>query len=155
MRKHYAPPTAEQMDRLLAFLPLFERPDFVPALAQQVPEQLKGSFMAMQQEWATELAAFHQVIDEEGFAFSFAWSEWQEQAAATSQSETLNHPETLAQADLHDLCRLLTTHVRTWWWKLRFSANQLPSMVRCGHITRLLQRLDKIRQSEVPQTSTP
>jgi len=63
----------------------------------------------------------------------------------------VNHPETIAQADLHDLCRLLTAHVRTE----RFCANHLPSMVRCGHITRLLQRLQEIRQSEMPQTSTP
>lgn len=146
MRKQDAPPTAEQMDRLLAFLPVFERPDFVPAWDRQVPEELKGSFMEMEEEWAPELEAFHQAIYEEGFAFSFAWSEWQEQAAAY-----VNHPETLAQADLQDLCRLLTTHVRTE----RFCANHLPSMVRCGHITRLLQRLQEIRQSEMPQTSTP
>jgi hypothetical protein len=38
---------------------------------------------------------------------------------------------------------------------VRFGANHLPSMVRCGHITRLLQRLQEIRQSEMPQTSTP
>ena len=108
MRKHYAPPTTAQIDRLLAFLPVFERPDFVPAWDRQVPEELKGSFMEMEEEWAPELEAFHQAIDEEGFAFSFAWSEWQEQAAAL-----VNQPETLAQADLQDLCRLLTTHVRT------------------------------------------
>ena len=146
MRKHYGPPTAEQIDRLLAFLPVFERPDFVPAWDRQVPEELKGLFMEMEEEWAPELEAFHQAIYEEGFAFSFAWSEWQEQAAAL-----VNQPEALAKADLHDLCRLLTTHVRTE----RFCANHLPSMVRCGHITRLLQRLQEIRQSEIPQTSTP
>lgn len=39
--------------------------------------------MALEEEWALELEAFHQAIDEEGIAFSFAWSEWQEQAAAT------------------------------------------------------------------------
>lgn len=98
MRKHDAPPTVEQMDRLLAFLPVFERPDFIPAWDRQVPEELKGSFMEMEEEWAPELEAFHQAIDEEGIAFSFAWSEWQEQAAAL-----VNQPEALAKADLQAL----------------------------------------------------
>ena len=83
MRKHYAPPTPEQIDRLLAFLPVFQRPDFVPAWDRQVPEELKGSMIAMEEEWSEELEDFHQAIYKEGFAFSFDWTVWQEQAAAT------------------------------------------------------------------------
>ena len=67
----------------------------------------------------------------------------------------MNQPETLAQADLQDLCRLLTTHVRTWSWVVRFCANHLPSMVRCGHITRLLERLQEIRHAEGSSSPSP
>ena len=42
--------------------------------------------------------------------------------------------------------RLLTTHVRTRSRLVRFCANPLPSMLRCGHITPLPQRLQEIRQ---------
>lgn len=48
------------------------------------------------------------------------------------------------QADLLDLCRLLTTYM----CKEHFCEGHLPALVNCGHITRVPQRLEAIHQSE-------
>ena len=138
MDKPFTPPTPEQIDKLLEYLPVFQQPDFIPSTDQQVPEALRGSLMAMGQQWAPELSAFHKAIYEEGFAYSFPWVNWQDQA-----EEYVKHPETLAKADLVDICRLLTTHVR----KERFCEGHLPAMMHCGHITQVLERLQAIRHA--------
>jgi O-acetyl-ADP-ribose deacetylase len=138
MEKPFTPPTPEQIDRLLAYLPVFQQPDFIPSTDQQVPEALRGSLMGMGQEWAPDLSAFHKAVYEEGFAYSFPWVDWQDRAEAF-----VKKPEMLATADLQDICRLLTTHVR----KERFCEGHLPAMMHSGHITKLLERLQEIRHA--------
>ncbi len=136
MDKPFTPPTPEQIDRLLKFLPVFQQPDFVPSRDQQVPEALRGTLMAMGQEWAPELSGFHKAVYEESFVYSFPWVKWQDKA-----EDYVKHPKTLANADIQDICRLLTTHVR----KERFCEGHLPAMMHCGHIPLLLERLQAIR----------
>ena len=58
-------------------------------------------------------------------------------------------PDRLEQADLLDICRLLTTHVR----KERFCSGHLPEMLECGHISQVLRRLQAIRHAEGPATT--
>ena len=54
------------------------------------------------------------------------------------------------QADLLDLCRLVTTYV----CKEHFCEGHLPALANCGHITRVLQRLEAIRRSEEVSTES-
>lgn len=141
----FAPPTSIQIDALLRFLPMLEREGFVAAWRPrpQAPAQ-PGALLGFgdELEWAPELKAFHLAVYEEGFIHPFDWVRWNDQA-----ERYVSEPDTLQRADLFDLCKLLTTHVR----KERFCEGHLVAMVECGHIVDLLRRLQTIR----PASSDP
>lgn len=137
----FTPPGPAQIDALLQFLPVFEREGFVACWERSLPPGMELSPLDLDLAWeyAPELTAFAQAVYDEGFLYNFPWPEWQEQA-----EWYVNEPHRLEQADLLDICRLLTTHVR----KERFCSGHLPEMVECGHISQVLRRLQTIRQAE-------
>ncbi len=123
-------PSPEQIDDVLAFLPVLEREDFSPSRV----EMPQGQFPY--HVYSTELAQFHQAVNDGGFVFSFDWPAWQDEAA-----RYVEQPELLRSADLAVLRKLITVHVR----KDRFLEGHLPMMVQSGHIASLLRRLKELR----------
>ena len=77
--------TAEQLDPLLAFLPLLDPNAEHPTIHT-------GTFM--------------QAVYDNGLVIDFDWGQWEEIA------EQFLHPAVMATAALPDLVRLLTLHVR-------------------------------------------
>lgn len=142
----FTPPGPAQIDALLQFLPVFEREGFVACWERSLPPGMELSPLDLDLAWevAPELTAFGQAVYDEGFLYNFPWPEWQEQA-----ERYVNEPHRLEQADLLDICRLLTTPMR----KERFCSDHLPSLVHCGPITRPLKRLQAIRHAEGPATT--
>lgn len=124
-------PTLDEMDAVLAFLPVFEREDFSPAEPKAPPGHLPYH------AFSEELFDFLEALYEGGFVYPFAWLRWQDKARRYYEE-----PERLEQANLQTLRKLLTVHVR----KDRFFDGHLPAMVESGHITRILRRLHAIRE---------
>jgi hypothetical protein len=87
--------------------------------------------------FADELSQFHEAVNANGFVFPFDWSAWQDEA-----ERYYENPELLRTADVQELRKLITLHVR----KDRFCDGHLPHMVQCGHITAILQRLRELRK---------
>ena len=124
--------SAAQMDMVLAFLPSFEKPGAIFG-EWQTPA---GHFPYY--SYGPEVARFVAMLYEENFVVSFDWPSWKEMALGY-----MDHPETLAEADLLTLRKLLTTHVRND----RFVEGHLAGMLENGHITAILRRLQTIRQA--------
>ncbi len=135
MDEPFTPPTPAQIDALLLFLTSFEREGFVASWPHPILKDKSLCIREPLEEWAPELEAFHKAVYNEGFLFPFNWSHWDQ------ADRYINQPEALEQADLLDLCRLLTLHVRAE----HFGEGHLSSMVMGGHISRLLRRLQALR----------
>ena len=124
--------SAAQMDKVLAFLPSFEKPG--AAFGEwQTPA---GQFPYY--SYSAEVSRFMAALYKENFVIHFAWPSWKETAEGY-----MDRPETLAEADLLTLRKLLTTHVRND----RFVEGHMAGMLVNGHITAILRRLQAIRQA--------
>jgi len=124
-------PEPGDADAILAFLAPFEREGFVPSTLVDRP----GVF-----PWddkAPEVRLFLDAVYAHGFVRPFDWSSWGAQARAF-----FDDPERLSRADLCDVVRLLTYHVR----QDRFCDGHLSEMIRCGHVAAILRRLARIRE---------
>ncbi len=127
-----AHPTPEAIEAVLAFLPFFADP------SNTFYEVDTTDFSFDPYDYAPQVARFQQVLYESGFLPSaFDWPAWQETAEGY-----VTHPDRLANADITTLRRLLLTHVR----KERFVSGHLASMIDCGHILAVLQRLDTLHR---------
>lgn len=124
-------PSSEQIDAVIAFLPTFERADFVPSKC--VIES--GTFPY--HIFAKELDQFDKAVYDGGFISSFDWPDWQSEA-----ERYFADPEILHAADLQVIRKLITVHVR----KERFCEGHLPAMVSCGHMAAILRRLKELRE---------
>ena len=124
--------SAEQLDMVLAFLPSFERPGATFGEWQTPAGQLPYY------SYSAEVSRFIATLYEENFVVNFDWPSWRETARGY-----MDHPETLAGADLLTLRKLLTTHARND----RFVEGHMAGMLENGHITAILRRLQAIRQS--------
>ncbi|MGZ4847624.1 MAG: DUF6508 domain-containing protein [Halobacteriota archaeon] len=82
--------------------------------------------------------AFYKALYDNGWITPFDWPSWQDEAVRYVNDEIL-----LDQADAETLRELLTTHVR----KDRFCEGHLGSMFESGHIIAILQRLQKLCES--------
>ncbi len=136
--KPFAEPTPEHIDELLQFLPIFERDGFVASTPPSEPLTMDNLF-ALEDELAPEVRDFIHAAYEGGFVFSYPWTEWQDTA-----ERYVCEPDTLAQANLEDVCKLLTCHLR----KERFCSGHLAAMFSCGHMVQVLQRL-KVLQAQM------
>jgi hypothetical protein len=122
---------SRQLDAILRFLPIFERPGCVFGEWHSPGEQFPYH------DVSREVMDFCQALYDQQIVFSFDWPSWQDEAR-----RLYFDPVALEKADLLTLRKLLTTHVR----KDRFVGGHLASMFECGHITAILRRLKGIRE---------
>jgi O-acetyl-ADP-ribose deacetylase len=127
------PITREKIDAILEFLPIFDDTEFEFGKWQvdNQDEAVSAIF-----DTHPEVDRFQRTLYENGWIVSFDWPEWQDRAAQYTESIEL-----LQKADLEDLRRLLTTHVR----KERFCEGHLSGMYECGHLTAILRRMSELR----------
>lgn len=124
-------PGRREIQELLRHLPALERPSaelFVP------PSGLSGALPAGP-EPAPEVSDLVGDLYRLGFIRAFAWPDEQDELRALQTD-----PERLAGADLTDLVKLLTSHVRAD----RFVDGHLADAVQQGWIAGILRRLAAI-----------
>jgi O-acetyl-ADP-ribose deacetylase len=122
--------TATNLDKVLAFLPLFEGP--AESLYTEDTEHL--TFTPF--DYSPELVRFIETLYEQNFIIVFDWPSWHDEA-----SRYMDDPDLVAQADLQILRKLLTAHVRAD----RFTDGHLAEMIDLGHLLAILKRLQAIR----------
>jgi hypothetical protein len=121
----------QQLDAVLEFLPIFEKPGYVFGEWHSAEGQFPHYSMSR------EVVDFVQALYDQQVIFSFDWPSWQEEA-----KRYVSDPEALGTADVLTLRKLLTTHIR----KDRFVEGHLAGMLERGHITAVLRRLKEIRE---------
>lgn len=120
-----APLTPDAVEALLAFLPLFEAPDFEPGAVQGgcvVPSPSVRDFV--------QTLYAHDVL------VRFDWPSWR------PAPDVIREPEAIAGADEETLRRALTVHVRAD----RFSEGHLVEAFRRGLIQAVLRRFEALRR---------
>ncbi len=122
--------TVQGIDKVLAFLPLFERSD-TTLYEVRTDLSLFDPYV-----YSKEVGEFIEILDSEEFVTPFDWSNWQNEAA-----KFVEQPKLLESAELTILQKLLTTHIR----KERFHSGHLAAMIDNGHILAILKRLKQIR----------
>lgn len=122
-----------QLDTILAYLPIFERPGYSFGEWQIT----RGVFPY----WAAspEATAFVEALYRERLITPFDWGSW----AAEARHYTEGGGEALNTADLTTLRKLITSYVRAD----RFSEGTLASLFQSGQITAVLRRLGQIRDA--------
>ncbi|HET6386014.1 MAG TPA: DUF6508 domain-containing protein [Armatimonadota bacterium] len=120
----------DQVDAVLAFLPLFdvERPVFGAMVSNP------GEFPHFNASENVE--RFVRALYDEGFILSFDWAKWRDESR-----RFLEEPGALETADLDILRKLFTTIVRAD----RFCEGYLAGELENGHVTAILRRLKQIR----------
>ncbi|MBP1468008.1 hypothetical protein EYB53_019985 [Candidatus Chloroploca sp. M-50] len=116
-----------QLDTILAYLPIFERPGYLFGERQIT----RGVFPY----WAAspEATAFVEALYRERFITLFDWGSW----ATEAQRCTEGGSEALSTANLTTFRKLITSYVRTD----RFSESTLTSLFQPGQFTVMLRRL--------------
>ncbi|MBZ5710177.1 DUF6508 domain-containing protein [Nannocystis pusilla] len=127
-------PSRADIDAVLAFLPLLERPDF-----EATRWTRQGSWLPRLVD-APEVRQLQQALARHGFVVAFDWQSWHAEAEHYQRD-----PAALAGASLADVCRLLTLHLRSD----RFIHGQFAAAVASGQIAALLRRLRAIRDVEL------
>ncbi len=121
----------EQLDAVLKFLPLLQdnfgewsaRPGHFPVFLYSQP-----------------VNDFVQTLYRQGIIFVFDWTSWKERA-----ERYIADPGSLADADLLTLRKLLTTHVRSD----RFVEGHVAGVLKSGHVTDILERMQQLRDAMV------
>jgi len=121
----------EQIDAVLAFLPVFTQPGI--SFGEWRAPEGQMPYYADSREVRDFVAALYK----HRFVVSFDWPSWQDEA-----KRLMNEPGALAEADLLTLRKLLTTHVRAD----RFNEGHLGSVLESGHVAAILRRLQVIRE---------
>tara|TARA_R110002111_G_scaffold188971_6_gene254351 strand:- start:42 stop:473 length:432 start_codon:yes stop_codon:yes gene_type:complete len=125
-------PGPEDIQALLEFLPIFEKPDFVFGEEVGLEKQDDGTITLPHYTMSLEARRFRRVLHDCGFIRSFDWGKWKHEAV-----RYMDEPSSLETADLDTLCKLLTLHVR----QERFCDGHLASMYECGHLTAILRQM--------------
>lgn len=129
-------PTLQDIDELLAFLPLLEPEGFEPVErwgGSDVAED--GAVTLPWPQYNQTVIAFMQAAAKE------AWSDYDYQPAQAARM--LRDQEAVGQASLAEIRTMLTYCVRGE----RFGDGHWAAMIDQGHIRRLLTRLSELRQS--------
>jgi hypothetical protein len=129
--------TIENIDSVLAFLPVFERPGF--SAGEIVSEKGKCPYV----DYSPDVHAFIRTLYDCGWIRLFDWGSWQNEAI-----RYFGDSSQLDSADLNTLSKLLTLHVR----KERFCEGNLFAMIENGYIVAILKRLRTIREEGSHQT---
>lgn len=125
-------PTAEAIERILAFLPYFESgaPDASTVGGGQEIEP--GVFQMPFAFCSERVDEFMGALNDEGFVQQdFDWPSWQARA-----EDYFKDPELLDNAGLEDIVRLFTTHLRGE----RFCDGHFARMIESGHVLAVLRR---------------
>lgn len=131
------PPTTQQIDAILQFLPVFQREDFSVgewhggnhADGVVTPPYLRSS---------DAMSEFHRALYDHNWVVSFDWPSWQVEARRLHEAA-----DALKKADLETIRKLLTTHIR----KERFCEGHLLAVYESGHLAAILERLAVIRST--------
>jgi len=126
--------SAEQIDLILSFLPIFEQENFEASQVVAPDGQFPYHILS------DAVRQFLQVFYDNDFLVSFDWSDWQDEAR-----RYFAQPELLQTADVLILRKLLTLHIR----KDRFLEGHLPTMIQCGHISAILRRLKALKEADL------
>ena len=126
-----APLSPQQLDRILAFLPIFERPGYAFG-AWDVPTGHLPSWSP-----APEVSDFLDTIYDTRFLVALDWEAWSEEAHRYINGGA----SALAEADLLTLRKLMTAHLGAD----RFIEGTLADLLKTGHIPLVLRRLRQIR----------
>lgn len=119
------PPRAG-VEAVLAYLPVFEDPRFLPEV---VVDEEEGWAL---EQYTREVYEFERTLYRSGFVVRFDWSRWEPEAFQYYRDSSL-----LATAGCGEIRRLLTFHVR----KNVICEGHLAVMLRDGHIQAILRRL--------------
>ncbi|MBD2099295.1 DUF6508 domain-containing protein [Leptolyngbya sp. FACHB-261] len=140
--------TVENLDRVLAFLPLFEDQNL--KLYKFEPEaSLFDPYC-----YSFEFLNFLNSLEQEGLTLSFNWAAWRAEA-----KHFVEDPSLLNAAPLPTLQQLLTTHICTEQF---LADGYLAHLIDNGHFLAILKRLTSIRagmildqawQSSQPETT--
>ncbi len=125
----------QNIDRVLAFLPLFANPNTKPLYQSQPGTGIFDPYV-----YATEVAEFLEVLDREGFVIAYDWS-----ACKGEAMRYVDDPALVASADLTTLQKLLTTHVHLEQF---FNDGHLAQLIENGHLLAILKRLAQLRSSQ-------
>lgn len=113
-------------EAVLAFLPIFEDPRFLPEV---VVAEERGWTL---EQYTREVYEFERTLYRAGFIVRFDWARWEREAYRYYRD-----PSLLETADCGVIRRLLTFHIR----KNVICEGHLASMLREGQIQAILRRL--------------
>jgi len=119
-------PSRAGIEAVLAFLPIFEDPRFLPEV---VVAEEEGWTL---EQYTREVYEFERTLYRAGFIIRFDWSRWEPEAF-----RYYDDPSLLETADCGVLRRLLTFHIR----KNVVCEGHLATMLRDGEIQAILRRL--------------
>jgi hypothetical protein len=122
-----------QIDAVLRFLPVFERPGYRFGEWQRS----EGQFPYF--SYSRQVIEFLETLDEQNILVPFDWTSWNEE-----RQRYQSKPGALEAAGLLTLRKLLTAHVRAD----RFVESHLAGVLESGHITAILCRLRQIRDQD-------
>ena len=123
----------EQWDVVLEFLPIFESKEF--SCGEWVVR--KGHMPHFRYD--PDVDRFVLALYRQHIVLQFDWVSWKDEAKRHMAS-----PDSLAEADLLTIRKLLTTHVRAD----RFVEGHLGQVLNSGHIVEILRRLKAIRERD-------
>ncbi len=122
----------QQIDAILAYLPVFEKQDYQPG--HWVEREGQFPYFAFSPEVDRFIAALYR----QSIIIPFDWRSWSDEAKRYESD-----PDALEASDLLTLRRLLTAHVRAD----RFVEGHLAGLFQSGHVTAILRRLKDIHDS--------
>ena len=123
------------MEEVIAVLPIFEAiaPDEFARLIGS--SEVTGEIPVMGHlEYHLEVYKFMDACYENGMVLSFDWGAWSDEALRYMKDSRL-----VMSASLNTCMKLLTTHLRAE----RFCDGHLEGVLRSGHITAILRRLQR------------
>lgn len=128
------PPTLQEIDALLAFLPIFSAEGFEPVERWRGGETACGMMTPPWPQYTPAVEAFMRAAGQE---------QWRDDAYQPGQAaQMLQDADAVSRASLDEVKTMLTYCVRGE----RFSDGHWAAMIGQGHIRRLLERLRLLRQ---------
>jgi hypothetical protein len=121
---------AGQVEAMLAFVPVFEAEGFCPDHA--IPMEEDG---LPEEAFLKTVSRFMDACYKNGMVIRFDWENWEGEARGYMAEGT-----GIQQADLSQLRRLLTWHVR----QNRYAKDHLARMIAQGHMLAILRRMKEV-----------
>ena len=125
-------PKDEEIDRLLAFLPIFSDSSFQPVIKwHSNADSESGVAMTPYPEYDSHVRQFCRVVAKGG---------WAAGNYLQKAPELFDAPERIGCSDLEEICCALTFIVRGE----RFCDGHIAAMIKKGHVVRVLERLREL-----------